>query len=124
MVRPTTSQAVTALLAGLLLLSIGSTTALASADADATAEDGDVVELGSHDVHLADTTLHVEDLHLRGDGLPQKSVDEADVTLDGETTIDGVTVTLNGQTYQVGRVTVTLDDVGVSVEDVSIGAAA
>lgn len=129
MVRPTPSWAAIGFVAGLLLLSIGAPTALAAdgqaqADARASAEaetDSDVVELGSHDVRIEDATVHVEDVHVTADGVPDRSVDEAAFTLDGETTIDGATVTVDGQTYQIGRVTLTFDEVGVTVEDVSIG---
>lgn len=120
MVRPTTSQATVALLAGLVLLSIGSTTALATSGS--TGEDP--VQVGSHDIVIADANVHIQDVHVTGDGVPEKSIDEAAVTVDGETTIDGFTITVDGQPYQVGQINLVFDDVGVTVEDVSTGEAA
>lgn len=116
MARQTLRRASIAMLAVVVLLSIGSTTALAH---DAGAND-ETIDLGSHDVQLSDTTIHVEDLHITGTGLPEKSVDEGAATIDGEFTIDGFTFTVNGQEVQVGHTHVVLDDVGVTVEDVSV----
>lgn len=121
MVRPTFRQTTAALLAGLLLLSIGSTTALAGGASGAA--DDDPVQLGSHDIRITDATVHIQDVHISGDGVPERTIDEATVTLDGETTIDGVTVTVDGQVYQVGRIDIVVEDVGISVEDVSTGSA-
>lgn len=119
MIQLTLKRAATALVTALLLSSLGTTTALAAGDDART--DGDVVELGSRDVRVADATVHVEGVHLTADGLPEKRVDDATLTLDGETIIDGATLSVDDRTYRIGRITLTVEDVGVIVDHVSIG---
>lgn len=118
MVRTTRRRAFVVLIATVVLLSIGSTTALAH---DPAGEADDAIDLGSHDLRVSDAAVHVEDVHVTGAGLPEQSVDEESVTVDGEFSTDGFTFTVNGQAVQVGHLHVVLEDVGLTVEDVSIG---
>lgn len=118
MLRATRRRAFVVLVATLVLLSIGSTTALAH---DPAGETDDAIDLGSHDLRISDASIHVENLHVTGAGLPEKSVDDESVSVDGEFSTDGFSFTVNGQEVQVGHLHVVLDDVGLTIDDVSMG---
>lgn len=116
MVRLRLERASITLAAVLLLVSIGSTTALAH-----DVGHDDAIDLGSHDVRITDATIHVDDVHVTGTGLPERSVDRSALTVDTELSIDGFAFAVNGHTVQVGHTHVVFEDVGVVVEDVSVG---
>jgi len=87
-----------------------------AAAADDAADDGHVVE-------ISDLTVTVADTHVRGTGLPDRSVDSASYTVhDATLATDGFTVEIDGETHRIGAITLIVDDVGVEVENVSIGA--
>lgn len=91
-------------------------------DDGSTNSDADVIEVGRQDVTIRDLTITISDTHVRGTGLPDKSVDEARYTLEESTiTTDGFLVTFQDRTYRICAIDVTLDDVGLELHDVSIG---
>ena len=104
-------------LACLVVLTAGTTGALAQENAPA---DG-AVQVAGGDVTISDATISVGDVDLTGTGLPDQHIDHAEYTVQDATIgVDGFTATVNGQEYRVGQITVTLRDVGVTVSDVSM----
>lgn len=79
-------------------------------------------EADSASVEIRDLTLTVSDAHVNGAGLPDWSVDRASYTVDDATVgTDSFTVTYAGETHHIDAVQVTIDDVGLILEDVSVG---
>lgn len=104
-------------LACLVVLTLGTTGALAGENTPS----GDAVEVAGGDVTISDATVRVGDVDLTGTGLPDRHIEHAEYTVEDATVgVDGFTATVNGQEYQVGGITVTLRDVGVTVTDVSM----
>lgn len=104
-------------LACLVLLSVGTTGALAGEHAPA---DG-AIRAAGEDVTISDATVRIADVHLNGTGLPERTIDHAEYTVQDATIgVDGFTVSVNGEEHRIGRITVTLRDVGVVVDDVSM----
>ena len=107
-------------LIGALVLSTGAV-AIASAGETGQSEDA-VKQIGHQQIDVSDVAINVDDTHIDGPGLP-------DATLDGDTylieesttTIKGLTVTYNGQTYEICCITVTVDNVGLTFDNVTIG---
>lgn len=91
----------------------------AAAAGDATSDDdydGTVVE-------ISDLTVTIADTHVEGTGLPDHSVDSASYTVqDATVATDGFTVDVNGETHRIGAITIVVDDVGLQLQDVSVGA--
>ncbi|MFC6733739.1 MULTISPECIES: hypothetical protein [unclassified Haladaptatus] len=86
--------------------------------------DASVVELGSHDIVIQDLTVTIRDTHVRGTGLPSESVDDATYTIqESHVSTDGFLVTVDGTTYRICAIDVTIDDVGVELQNVSVGEA-
>ncbi|WP_254534913.1 hypothetical protein [Halomarina litorea] len=70
---------------------------------------------------VRDLTVTVSDVQVSGTGLPDWSVDHATYTVEDATVgTDGFTVVWNGEEHHVGAVQVTVDDVGLVLEDVSV----
>ncbi|WP_135855114.1 hypothetical protein [Halorussus salinus] len=79
------------------------------------------LETGNRHITISDLIVSVKDTHIEGTNLPTKSIDEASYTIE-ETSLstDGFTVTFQGQTHRIGAVTVTVTDVGVRLQNISI----
>lgn len=102
---------------GLLLASAGTTAALAQDDGG----DDDTVQIASQDVAVSDAVVRIGDAHLRGPGLPDERIDERRYTLrDATVHVKGLNVQWDGTTYTFCRITVTFDDVGVTIHDVTL----
>lgn len=103
---------------GLVLASAGATTALAG---DHATED-DTVDVASQDIVVSDAVVRIGGAHLAGPGLPDERIEERTYTLrDATVDIDGLTVVWNDTTYEICHVSITVDDVGVTVHDVTLG---
>lgn len=101
----------------LVVLTVGTTGAVA-AGGETTSS---AVDVGGGDVTISDATVRVADVHLTGTGLPDRTVEHATYTVhDATVGVDGFTATVNGQEYRVGRISVTLRNVGLTVSDVSV----
>ena len=73
-------------------------------------------------IEVRDLTVTVSDTHITGGGLPDWSVERASYTIDDATVAtDGFTVVYDGEAHDIGAVQVTVDDVGLVLEDVSVG---
>lgn len=93
-----------------------------ASDASATATDDDITEVGRQDITVRDLRVTVSDTHIRGTGLPSESIDEATYTVGNSViTTNGFLVTYQDETYRICPITITVDDVGLELEDVSIG---
>jgi hypothetical protein len=100
-----------------LLLSASAGVALA----DGQATDSSVTKLGGQDITISDATITIADTNLSGPGFPNLSIDQQQYTLACSTmSIDGLHVSLDGKTYEIGHVNVTLKNIGVTLENVQI----
>ena len=103
-------------LAAVLLTAAAPGAAAAAGDAAPGDRDGTVVE-------ISDLTVTIADAHLEGTGLPERSVGSASYTVqDATVATDGFTVDVNGETHRIGAVTIVVDDVGLELQDVTVGA--
>lgn len=103
-------------IAAVLVVVLVASMAVAPVGASAATEsdEGDAFE-------IRDLTVTVSDLQVSGTGLPDWSVDHAAYTVEDATVgTDGFTVVWNGEEHEIGAVQVTVDDVGVVLEDVSV----
>ncbi|WP_224267998.1 hypothetical protein [Haloprofundus salinisoli] len=98
-----------------LLLGGASTSALAD---DASAES---TPTDSHQISVTDLTVEITDVHLTGSGFPELSIDDASYTIDDATiTTDGATVSIDGRDHQIGAIELTVDNVGLHLENITI----
>lgn len=105
------------LVAALLLVGAGTTGALAQ---DGSGEE--TVKIGAQHVVISDAVLTIGDANVSGDGLEDEQVENQSYRIGhAELTVDGLNFSWNGTTYNVCRVDIVLDDVGVVVEDLSVG---
>lgn len=122
MVRIDLKPVVVFLTAGLVLLAGGTVGVTAQSTAGDETASTDAIEIGDQDIVIEDATVHITDTHLTGPGLPEKSIDEATFTVENSTvSTGGFVVTINGQDISVGHLSLTVDDVGVTLENVSMG---
>ncbi|WP_254546222.1 hypothetical protein [Halomarina pelagica] len=111
-------RAVLVLLALLLIASSAPANALAGTD---DARDDRSVAVGPQNFELRDLTVTVADVHVEGTGLPDRSIDRASYTVDDATvSTDGFVVVYQDTSYRIGAISVTVDNVGLQVENVSI----
>lgn len=91
-------------------------------DESATAPEDEITEIGRQDITVRDLVVTVSDTHVRGTGLPNESIDEATYTVeDSVITTNGFLVTYQDETYRICPITVTVDDVGLELRNVSVG---
>lgn len=96
------------------LLFGGGAAAFASGSTD------DVTRIGSQQITISDATMTVSDTTISGAGLPDATIEERTVHIEkSTTTIRGLQLSIDGQTYEFGRMTVTVEDVGVKLENVT-----
>lgn len=108
-------RAVAAALVICTALSVGAAPALASGGETTT-------NLGTIDVTISDERIHVSDVEIEGESLPELTIEKRDVTIDSASVhMDGVTIDYGDRTYEIASVDVEIRDVGVTLEDVSIG---
>jgi hypothetical protein len=115
--RPLSRKLVATLLVSVLLIGGGTTVALA----DGQSSDEGVHEIGSQEITISDATITIEDTQLKGPGLPNTTIQDQTYTVEeSQTTIDGLTVSINGERYEICRIDITVQDVGVTVDDVQL----
>lgn len=82
---------------------------------------GETVRLGSRSLDVRDLVVNVSDVRLNGTGLPAQEIDRAHYTVqNARFATDGFTVRYGGTTYNVGAITVSVDDVGIVLRNVVI----
>lgn len=109
-------RTVVAILVICTALSVGVVPALAAG------EEPETTDLGTIDVTISDERIHVSDVEVEGEGLPELTIEKRDVTIDSASVrMDGVTIDYGDRTYEIASVDVEIRDVGVTLEDVSIG---
>ena len=73
-----------------------------------------------HQIQISDGTVQIQDAHLSGPGLPTTSIEHRAFTVDSSTIhIDGVTLTIDGHTQTIGQTSITVDNIGIVLKDVS-----
>lgn len=104
-----------------LLLSVGcSVPALATAQP--IPDSPTIVDFGSSTIVVQDESLIVSDFHLRGDGLPHLHIGDHSLTIRHfSLDLPHVAVAFGDRTYEFGPISVTVDDVTLGVNDISIG---
>ncbi len=112
------------MLVSILLISGGSTVALAdgqsSGDSSETASDA-VHEIGSQEITIQDATITISDTTVKGPGLPDATIEERNYTVaESTTTIEGLTLSINGETYEICRITISVEEVGLTLENVEL----
>ena len=102
-------------------LGVATATNLASGGENASASESEVVDVGYQKITISDLLVTISDTHVEGTGLPNESADEASYTVDNTViSTDGFRVTYQETTYRICAVTITLDDVGLELQDVSV----
>lgn len=114
MIETTTLRRVgLALFATLLLVGAGA--------AGAVAQDGsnaETIRIGAQHLVISDATLTIGDVQVQGDGLEQERVKNQSYFVDhAEFTLQGLNLRWDGTTYNICRIEVVLDDVGIVIED-------
>lgn len=106
--------------AGLLVVAL--TVALVSAGAVASEETPRDRHGSDRSVIIADRHIEISDVAITSDGLPSITLDERTIEVDSATaSVDGVTLTTEETTYRIGQMTVGLENVGLTVGNISIG---
>lgn len=115
--RPLSRKLVAAVLVSVLLIGGGTTVALA----DGQSGDESVHEIGSQDITISDATITIEDTHVKGPGLPDATIEDRTYTVEeSKMTVDGLTVSVNGETYEICEIDITVQNVGVTLDDVQL----
>lgn len=112
----------TRLLIGILVVTLAiagiSATGLASGETAST----ESTTLGEIELVLENEHVHVSDVQLDGDGLPSMELEERTIEIESATVeTSGVDATVLGTTYEVGPVSIGIENVGVTLEDVVVG---
>ncbi|WP_327051300.1 hypothetical protein [Halomicrococcus gelatinilyticus] len=98
-----------------LLVGVGVATAFAGGGGDTTEQ------VGSQRITISDATVTVSNTTIRGTGLPNLTLTDQTITVErSTTTVSGLQFTVGGTTYEFGRTTVVVDDVGVRLEAVRL----
>lgn len=106
------------LLAGLILVSAGAGGALAQQDST-TADDE--VRIVHHDITISDATITISDAILSGSGSSDSQIDHRKYTVEEATLeFNGVHVNFQDTEYVFCDITVTVDNVGVVLENVQV----
>ena len=111
------------MLIALLVTSVSAvgTLGVATAANSPSGGENEVVDIGYQKIAINDLLVMVSDTHVEGTGLPNKSVDEASYTVDHSViSTDGFRVTYQETTYRICGVTVTIDNVGLELQNVSV----
>lgn len=97
---------------------------LGGLSATAVADDGEtnVEEIGSVDVSIEDNEYHIDGAEITGDGLPSVTIEERTHTIDSlSIQTEGLTVDYGDTTYYVCQLDITVEDVEITLSDISIG---
>lgn len=93
-----------------------------AAAGDQSQDDSDVERIGHQDITITDVDATVGGAQIGGEGLPEVHIQERTYTIqDATLATDGITLTHNGQTYEICSVDITVDDVSVTLQDVHVG---
>ncbi|TYL37027.1 hypothetical protein CV102_18570 [Natronococcus pandeyae] len=97
---------------------------LGGLSATAVADDGetDVEKIGDVDIEIEDNEYHIDGAEITGDGLPSVTIEERTHTVDSlSIQTDGLTVDYGDTTYYVCQLDITVEDVEITLSDISIG---
>ncbi|MFC6960738.1 hypothetical protein [Halocatena marina] len=105
----------------IVLVTLGTVGVVAGDGTEHSSTDSEVKQIGSQEIEISDVHVTVSDVHLSGSDLPSVHIEERTYTVhDASMVIDGLTITHNGQTYEVCSISIVMDDVSVTVEDVHV----
>jgi len=108
----------------ILVLALFSTGVAAGTGVGEEEPKDDRVQVGPIDVTLEDRHITISDVEVSGEGLPAVEIDERTIEIHSATaSIDGMTVNVRGTAYEVGPLEVGLENVGIHLEEISIGSA-
>lgn len=110
----------------LVLVTLGATSVVAGAGvgdgASAASGDTEAKQIGQVHFEISNEQMTVSDIHVSGSGLPSMDIQERTYTVHNASLMtDGFTVTLNGQDYEFGSVSIVVEDVSLTVENVQVG---
>ncbi len=78
-------------------------------------------QLGSIDVSLEDKHASIDEIEISSQALPTVEIDERTYSINSFSLhADGVTLEYNGRSYDICQVDITLENVGITVSDISI----
>lgn len=110
-----TIAVVIGLLANVGVLGVAAATGQSQSEADVT-------QIGHQEITVTDIHITLNGAHIGGSGLPTIHIEDRTYTIqDAMLHADGITITYNGQTYEICSVTIIIDDVSVTLEDIHIG---
>lgn len=99
-------------------LALGGLSTVAVADTGVST----VERVGSIDISVEDRHVHIDGAEVSGEGLPSIEIDERTYSVDSlSIQTDGLTVDYSGTTYEICSLDVSLENVGVTISDSSIG---
>ncbi len=105
---------------GVILLTGVATTGAFAQSTDRTG--GKTVQIGRQNLAIHDLTVTIADLHVHGTDLPSKSISDASYTVHQSTIqTNGFSIDYQGTTYRFCPITVSVDNVGLRLHDLSIG---
>lgn len=113
-----TRRLATLLLAGLVLVGAGTGGALAQQD---TTTADDEVRIVDEEITISDATVTVSDTSVSGPGMSDTQIDHRKYTVEeSHLAFNGVHVNFRGTEYVFCDITVTVDNVGLVLDDVTL----
>lgn len=120
--RSSFRQAAVVVTLALVILGATSVVAGAGIGQSSASADADVKQIGQQEIKITDEHVTVSGVNISGSNLPAVNINERTYTIhDSSLMTNGLTITHNGQTYEICSVSIVLDDVSVTFEDVHIG---
>lgn len=101
----------------ILMVSITGVATVAAADGAETSSK----ELGSVDISVEDKHVSIDNVEISSQALPTVEIDNRTYSISSfSLEADGVTIEYNGRSYDIGRVNIDLENVGITVSNISI----
>lgn len=122
--RNVASVALAVMLVATAFAGVGAIGAAAQSDEagadESNEETRDEVRIVDKDIEISDGLLTISDTTLKGPGLGEKHIEDRKYTIDSELRFDGFHVDYDGTRYTFCRITVTVEDVGIHLQDVTL----
>ncbi len=119
--RQLSRRIVASALVSILLIAGGATVALADGDASGSETTDVDHKIGNQEITIRDATITISNTSVEGSGLPNATIDDRQYTVgDSTTTIEGLTLSVNGETYEICRIELTVENVGLELQNVEL----
>lgn len=121
--RNVASVALAVMLVATAFAGVGAIGAAAQSDdaaADESSEERDEVRIVDKDIEISDGLLTISDTTLQGPGLGEKHIEDRKYTVDSKLQFDGFHVDYDGTRYTFCKISVTVEDVGIHLQDVTL----